>query len=200
MPRPGSHEPGGEDALAPLAEGTAGRCPDRAGEARSGRPSGRLKEAVAFAVASETRAPRDLALEHVLSYAREPYDDPVGPFKERGPATGVIVRHGYVVAEWGQPARVDMTFRVSKSFLSAVVGVAYDRGLIKDVRRRVGEDVPIEQFRSEHNAKITWDDLLRQTSDWEGTLWGKPDWADRPDGDLAQYIARKRNEPGAVYK
>lgn len=22
--------------------------------------------------------------------------------------------------------------------------------------------------------------MLRQTSDWEGTLWGKPDWADRP--------------------
>ena len=23
--------------------------------------------------------------------------------------------------------------------------------------------------------------MLRQTSDWEGTLWGKPDWADRPE-------------------
>ena len=35
-------------------------------------------------------------------------------------------------------------------------------------------------FDSPHNRPITWDDLLRQTSDWEGTLWGKPDWADRP--------------------
>jgi len=173
---------------------------ERRAPADVGLDGGRLKEAVAFAVASETRAPRDLALEHALSYAREPYDDPIGPFKERGPATGVILRHGYVVAEWGEPSRVDMTFSVSKSFLSAVVGVAYDRGLIQDLRRRVGEDVPIEQFRSEHNAKITWDDLLRQTSDWEGTLWGKPDWADRPEGDLAPYIARKRNEPGMVYK
>jgi CubicO group peptidase (beta-lactamase class C family) len=160
----------------------------------------RLQEAVAFAVASETRAPRDLALEHALSFAKEPYDDPVGPFKERGPATGVVVRRGYVVAEWGEPARVDMTFSVTKSFLSAVVGVAYDRGLIKDLRARVGDEVPIEQFRSEHNAKITWDDLLRQTSDWEGTLWGKPDWADRPEGDPTQWTTRKRNEPGAVYK
>jgi CubicO group peptidase (beta-lactamase class C family) len=161
---------------------------------------GRLREAVAFAVASETKAPRDLALEHALSYAKEPYDDPVGPFKERGPATGVVIRRGYVVAEWGDPSRVDMTFSVTKSFLSAVLGVAYDRGLIKDLRRRVGDQVPIEPFRSAHNAKITWDDLLRQTSDWEGTLWGKPDWADRPDGDLAQWIARPRNEPGTVYK
>jgi len=165
-----------------------------------GMDGARVQEAIAFAVASETRAPRDLLLEHALSYAKEPYDDPVGPFKERGPATGMIVRHGYVVAEWGDPSRVDMTFSVSKSFLSAVVGVAYDRGLIKDLHRRVGEDVPIEQFRSEHNAKITWDDLLRQTSDWEGTLWGKPDWADRPVGDLAQYVARKRDDPGTAYK
>jgi len=160
----------------------------------------RLQEAVAFAVASETRLPRDLALEHAMSFGKEPYDDPIGPFKERGPATGVVVRRGYVVAEWGEPARVDMTFSVTKSFLSAVVGVAYDRGLIKDLHARVGVDVPIEQFRSEHNAKITWDDLLRQTSDWEGTLWGKPDWADRPEGDPSQWTTRKRNEPGAVYK
>jgi CubicO group peptidase (beta-lactamase class C family) len=165
-----------------------------------GLDAGRLAEAVAFAVASETRAPRDLAFDHALSSGKEPYDDPVGPFKERGPATGLVIRRGYVVAEWGDPARVDMTFSVTKSFLSSVVGVAHDRGLIRDVRRRVGDDVPIEQFRSEQNARITWDNLLRQTSDWEGTLWGKPDWADRPVGDLAQYVARPRNEPGAAYK
>jgi len=173
---------------------------ERRAPENTGLDAARLREAVAFAVASETRAPRDLALEHALSSGKEPYDDPVGPFKERGPATGLVVRHGYVVAEWGEPARVDMTFSVTKSFLSAVVGVGHDRGLIKDVRGRVAEDVPIELFRSEHNAKITWDDLLRQTSDWEGTLWGKPDWADRPEADLAQYVARKRDEPGTVYK
>ena len=33
-----------------------------------GLDAARLQEAVAFAVASETRAPRDLALEHSLSY------------------------------------------------------------------------------------------------------------------------------------
>jgi CubicO group peptidase (beta-lactamase class C family) len=176
-------------------EGWEHRAPESVG-----LDAARLQEAVAFAVASETQAPRDLALEHALSYGKEPYDDPVGPFKERGPATGVVIRRGYVVAEWGEPARVDMTFSVTKSFLSAVVGVAYDRGLIKDLHGRVGADVPIDQFRSEHNAKITWDDLLRQTSDWEGTLWGKPDWADRPEGDPSQWTTRKRNEPGAVYK
>jgi len=44
--------------------------------------------------------------------------------------------------------------------------------------------------------------LLRQTSDWEGTLWGKPDWADRPPANqpLADYVKRARNEPGTSYK
>src|SRR5690349_16550833 len=69
-----------------------------------GMDGARVQDAIAFAVASETRAPRDLLLEHALSYAKEPYDDPMGPFKERGPATGMIVRHGYVVAEWGDPS------------------------------------------------------------------------------------------------
>jgi CubicO group peptidase (beta-lactamase class C family) len=155
---------------------------------------------VAFAQANESKAPRDLARNHPLTQAREPYDDPIGPFKERGPATGLILRHGYLVAEWGDPLRVDMTFSVTKSFLSTVVGLAFDRGLIRDVHDRVAEYVPLEHFGSPHNAKITWDHLLRQTSDWEGTLWGKPEWADRPEGDPAQWATRPRREPGTVYE
>jgi CubicO group peptidase (beta-lactamase class C family) len=165
-----------------------------------GLDAARLAEAVAFAVASETRAPRDLALNHALSEGREPFDAPVGPYKERGPATGLIVRRGSIVAEWGEPRRVDMTFSVTKSFLSTVVGLAFDRGMIPDLDRRVRDDVGLEQFDSDHNAKITWDHLLRQTSDWEGTLWGKPDWADRPAGEPATWTTRARHEPGTVYK
>jgi CubicO group peptidase (beta-lactamase class C family) len=113
----------------------------------------------------------------------------------------VIVRHGYLVAEWGEPQRVDMTFSVTKSFVSTVVGLAYDRGLIRDLDDKVKDYVPTEQFASAHNQKISWDNLLRQTSDWEGTLWGKPDWADRPDPKArATWTTRPRNEPGSVYK
>ena len=159
-----------------------------------------LQKAIDFANASETKAPRDLALAHPLTWAREPYDAPLGPFKERGPVTGIVLRHGYLVAEWGEPKRVDMTFSVTKSFLSTTVGLALERGLIRDLNDRVAEYVPTELFASEHNAKITWDHLLRQTSDWEGTLWSKPDWADRPQGDPSTWLTRKRNEPGALYK
>jgi hypothetical protein len=42
--------------------------------------------------------------------------------------------------------------------------------------------------------------MLRQVSDWEGTLWGKPDWADRPDANRAEWTTRARNKPGTVYK
>ena len=47
-----------------------------------------------------------------------------------------------------------------------------------------------------------WTKPLRssQTSDWEGTLWGKPDWADRPSDNPAEWLTRARHEPGTVYK
>lgn len=182
----------------------------------------KLKEAVEFAVASESKAPRDLELAHLQSFGREPYGEPVGQFKARGPATGLIIRNGYIVAEWGEPLRVDMTFSVTKSFLSTTVGLAFDRKLIRSLQDRAEEysaptapyipgqkfDDParlgtspfIELFATEHNRKITWEHLLRQTSDWEGTLWGKPEWADRPDRDAATWLTRKRNEPGTVYE
>jgi CubicO group peptidase (beta-lactamase class C family) len=106
------------------------------------------------------------------------------------------------VAEWGEPQRVDPTFSVTKSFLSSTVGLALDRGLIRDVNDPVRQYVLPEHFESEHNARITWDHLLRQTSDWEGTLWDKPDWADRPPANqpLAEYVKRRRNPPGTSYK
>ncbi len=95
-----------------------------------------------------------------------------------------------------------MTFSVTKSFLSSTVGLAWDRALIADIDDRVRDYVPTEHFASAHNQTITWDHLLRQTSDWEGTLWGKPDWADRPPRTipLTAHIARDRNPPGTVYK
>ena len=42
--------------------------------------------------------------------------------------------------------------------------------------------------------------MLRQTSDWEGTLWGKPDWADRPKGNPAEWTTRPRHKSGSVYE
>ena len=53
----------------------------------------------------------------------------------------------------------------------------------------------LDLFSSPHAKTITWDHLLRQTSDWSGTLWGKPDWADRPAADLGKDMARRYIKP-----
>jgi CubicO group peptidase (beta-lactamase class C family) len=168
----------------------------------AGFDAGKLSEAISFAKVSESKTPRDLRLSHDFSFGRELYGEPFGPFKPRGEMTGVIVKDGYIVAEWGEPQRVDMTFSVTKSFVSTTVGLAVKDGLIRSVDEPVRKYVTTGEFDGPLNAKITWDHLLRQTSDWEGTLWGKPDWADRPPAGKAvqEYRTRKHNEPGTSYK
>jgi len=190
--------------------------------AESGLDPARLKEATGFAVANEVKNPRDLVLNHYQTFGRAPFGDAIGPIKERGDPTGLIIHHGYIVAEWGEPLRVDMAHSVTKSMLSSVIGVAFDRGMIRSIDDTVRDYVaPIQlynplppanksdrlgapdllfPFDTPHNRTITWDHMLRQTSDWEGTLWGKPDWADRPDPNPAAWTMRPRHPSGTVYK
>ncbi len=78
-----------------------------------------------------------------------------------------------MVEEWGDTERVDMCFSVAKSFLSAVAGLAFDRGLIADLHEPVVD------------GGITWHHLLQQTSQWEGTLWGKPTCCDPASDGVA---------------
>jgi len=169
-----------------------------------GMDAGRLDEAVKHAIASENPATKDLALYLATTIgATEPFDTPIGSVRVRGAANGLILRHGYIVAEWGDPKRVDMTFSVTKTFLTTVVGLAWQRGLIHDVNDYAGDYMPpgVDLFEAPHNQKIKWDHLLRQTSDWQGTLWGKPDWADRPEGEKpSDWPNRKLWEPGTHYK
>jgi CubicO group peptidase (beta-lactamase class C family) len=167
-----------------------------------GMDAAKLDAAIRFAVANENPATKDLAVDLATTFGREPFDTPIGPVKARGALNGVVLRHGYLVAEWGESTRVDMTFSVTKTFLSTVVGLTWQKGLIRDVNDRVRDYVPhTDLFDSPHNQPITWDHLLRQTSDWQGTLWGKPDWADRPEGQTpAEWPNRKLYDPGTHYK
>jgi len=169
-----------------------------------GMDAGRLDEAVKHAIASENPATKDLTLYLATTMgATEPFDTPIGSVRVRGAANGLILRHGYIVAEWGDPKRVDMTFSVTKTFLTTVVGLAWQRGLIRDVNDLARDYMPpgVDLFEAPHNQTIKWDHLLRQTSDWQGTIWGKPDWADRPEGEKpSEWPNRKLWEPGAHYK
>ena len=48
-----------------------------------------------------------------------------------------------------------------------------------DFARRLGRrQRPDDGFASPHNRAITWRHLLQQTSEWQGTLWDKPDSVD----------------------
>lgn len=178
-----------------------GRWPDweRIKPEDSGMCSDRLKEAVDFSIENETEASRDIAHNKVLAL-EEPMAEVIGPTKERGGVSGVVVRHGRILAEWGDVNRVDMTFSCTKSYLSSVAGLALDRGLIKSVHDKVCDYVKDGGFEPPHNSQITWHHLLNQTSDWQGTLWGKPDWVDRPEGEKSTWANRKLNTPGTVWK
>ena len=163
-----------------------------------------VAEAVKAATGSEMTTNRDLATELAVSFGRnEPFDTVIGPTRPRGPASGLIVHKGYIVAEWGEPLRSDMSNSVTKTFLTTVIGLAWQRGLIKDVNDYARDYMPphVDLFEAEHNRNIKWDHLLRQTSDWQGTLWGKPDWADRPEGKTAaDWPNRPLREPGTHFK
>ena len=169
-----------------------------------GMDAATVDEAVKLAIAYENPSNKDLTIDLATTFgAREPYDTPIGPVKARGAANGLITRHGYIVAEWGDPRRVDMTFSVTKTFLTTTIGLAWQRGLIRDVMDYARDYMPpgVDLFEAPHNQKIKWDDLLRQTSDWQGTLWGKPDWADRPEGEKpSDWPNRVLHEPGTHYK
>ena len=179
----------------------------------------KLAAAIQFAKDHESKAPRSMELSQTMSFGKEPFGFGIGPFADRGDPTGLIIHKGYLIAQWGDPYRVDMSHSITKSFLSTVIGLAVDKKVIGSVYDTVSKYIPpielydaanynsafnkeqmIFPFASEHNKKLTWDVMLRQTSDWEGTLWGKADWADRPDPDATKWLNRKRNEPGAVYE
>jgi hypothetical protein len=142
--------------------------------AQEGFDGTKLQAAITFAVAHETKLSpaldgvidqRDQRITIPLQFAHEPFSSPIGLLTPHAPANGLIVRHGYIVAEWGDTRAVDMTHSVTKTFLSSVAGVAFDRGLIRNVNDRVLEYVhPSPDFELPHNQPITWDEMLRQTS------------------------------------
>ena len=159
-----------------------------------------LQKAVTFAMNNEYSGSRDLRIAILKGFEREPFHEIMGPTKKRGGPAGLILKNGYVIASWGDTKRVDMTFSVTKSFLSTVAGIAEDRGLIKDTSDKVGQYIWDGTFDGAHNSKISWAHLLQQNSDWSGELWGGKDWADRPPskGGLDDWKFRKLNEPGTV--
>jgi CubicO group peptidase (beta-lactamase class C family) len=155
-----------------------------------------LDQAVAYAKSQETTRPRDYS-DQVAVFGK-----PLGPLpKERGGTNGIIIRRGYIVAEFGDTKRVEPTYSAAKSFLSTLLGLAIDRGLIKDVHDRVQQYTKDGGYDSPHNSKITWHHHAQQTSEWEGELWGKPHtFIGEAEFGRDQREPRSLKEPGTYYE
>jgi CubicO group peptidase (beta-lactamase class C family) len=173
--------------------------PDPAWETRApeqvGMSAAALAEAFKFADTHATPWPTDLRKMLADTVESQPEGEITGPTKPRGTVNGLVIRHGYIVWEHGDTRRVDMTFSATKSYLSTTVGLAVDRGLIRSVQDPMREYIKDGAFDSPHNSTITWHQMLQQTNEWEGTLFGKTDKADRRLGR-----DRVLQQPGTLYE
>ena len=148
--------------------------------AEAGFDPAAIAAATAFALAHETPWPRDLRAHLESGFFEAPPDNTIlGPIRPRGGPNGLLLHGGRIVASWGDTRQADYTFSVAKSYLSLCAGLAFDDGLIADLDEPVGATVHDGGFDGPHNAAITWRHMLTNTSEWEGTLFGKSDTIDR---------------------
>lgn len=182
---------------------------ERARPAELGLDEAAAEEAVAFALQHESKMDRDIGRALDSGHFSEPMPEGeiLGPTEPRGDPSGLIVKNGRIVAEWGPTMAPDMTFSVAKSYLSVLTGLAVADGLIGSVQDTVAETVKDGGFDGPHNGAVTWEHLLQMTSEWEGTLWGKPDLIDRnrqldlpPNTPSAKGTHRDLKAPGGFWE
>jgi len=168
-----------------------------------------LQEAIQFIEKCETPWSRDTSPPwgiHELDPA--PYNRLYGPVHDRGPVSGVLFHKHVMLAEWGEPHKADLTFSVAKTYLALLAGIAFDQGLLPDVHEPVIQKCPSIGFEGERLNKITWQHLLQQTSEWEGTCLGIPEQVDRyrwlnyqpGKADGIKGDARPLGEPGSRFE
>ena len=164
--------------------------------------SKKINKAIEFIIENQNNGDKDLRVEVLKRWSIEPYHTIKGPTKKRGETNGLIIKDGYIIASWGDTKRVDMTFSVTKSYLSAVTGIAVDKKLIRSEKDYVSNYIWDKTFDGEKNSRISWENLLNQSSDWAGNLFGINDWEDRPDVNksLDEWRLEPQKEPGTFYK
>ena len=163
----------------------------------AGFDAARLAEAVAFAQTQETTQ-----MTPSFSTQEEIFGKLLGPMPTSRAATnGLVIRHGYIVAEWGDTQRADPTYSVAKSVLSTILGISVDRGMIKNLQEPVGRSVRDGGYDSEQNRLVTWEHHARQTSEWQGELWGKnADFVGREAFGRGERKPRTLQAPGSYYE
>jgi len=155
----------------------------------------KLKEAVDWALAHGSAW--DFDKDQVRTFGAV-----VGPLPPGRAATnGIILRHGYIVAEFGDTKTNDPVYSVAKSFLSTTGSLAFEKGLIKDINEPVKNYIHDGGYDSPHNSKITWKNHFQQESEWEGTLWGKnADFVGVEQFGNGKRKPREIQDPGTFYE
>lgn len=93
---------------------------------------------------------------------------------------GAIRHESY--ADWGGPNTLWMSHRVSKSFVSAVLGIALDEGLIKSIEQPVNDYVPALGIEGSAYNGVRIKDILQMSS---GAGWSE-DYSD-PNSDMRRF-------------
>lgn len=153
----------------------------------SGFDEAKLDEAVAFAIKHEVPWQKDLKtqLEHDNHFESPPHNAVLGHLLERGGPSGMIIRGGKVVKTWGDVDRPDVAFSCSKSVLGTLYGIAFDDPECPlNAATMVRPVCELLKYEKEFNDSarhklITWEHLLTQTSEWEGSLFDKSERIDR---------------------
>ena len=118
----------------------------------------RLSAAIEYAITHESKMDRDIATALAKGYFEEPADlgHIVRPVKPRKAGSGAISRSGKFVRFWGDIIYVDMSFSISKSFLSLCTGIAVKNGIISDVNQPVRKTIENGDSVPHQNKDITW--------------------------------------------
>ncbi len=137
-----------------------------------------LQDAVDYAISHPTSWPANIR--EVIeggTFDPPPWNIVKGRLRDRAGPAGLIRVAGRT-AHWGDLTRADMVFSVTKSYVGLLAAIAIDEGRIPALDAPVSQSVAHSAFEPPNDA-VSWRQLLQQTSEWQGTLWGIPDAVDR---------------------
>jgi CubicO group peptidase (beta-lactamase class C family) len=164
--------------------------------AELGMDAAKLKEAVDFAQTHETSREMDFSDQERI------FGTLLGSVPNiRAHTNGVVIYKGYLVAEFGDTTWADPTYSVAKSMLSTVAAIAVRDGKLTNLDERVGTTIKDGGYDSPRNSQITWKNHLNQESEWEGTMWGKPDnFIGHEAFGEGEMKPREQLKPGTYYE
>lgn len=161
-----------------------------------GMDATKLAAAIAFAQEHPTDWPSDFRTQERI------FGKLLGPIpKSRAATNGIVLRHGYLVAEFGDTSAVDPTYSVAKSLLATVTAIAVREHAIGSLDEPVGVRVHDGGYEGQNNAVVTWRHHLQQVSEWSGALWGKnADFVGREAFGEGERAPRALQAPGSHYE